>query len=244
MSTFQIQNIDGTLSDVSHEEFYEILNGEDDYLYYKQGGKHLAMLPTATNAETIRICRQAENAEYEISAINARCRDVKGQPCRYQHDASGHVIRNEKGHAIRAKCADCPRDGWTAGKRENCCIRNYCKVEDCTYCPHHREYNAPISLDWLPESKRDYGEIENAGFYIADPDSDIQALLESDELNSALHIAINQLPSDEQAVVKAVYWDKLSLRAYAAESGMAKDTVRRLHDRALESLKNILKNFR
>jgi RNA polymerase sigma factor (sigma-70 family) len=242
MAIFQIQNSDGTLSSVSHDEFYEALNGEVGYLYYKQGGSHIAMLPTEENAETLRVCRQEDNAEYETSDANARCRDEKGQVCRYQHDADGRVIRNEKGYAVRAKCSDCPRDGWIGGKRENCCIRNYCRTPDCAYCTNHREYNAPISLDWLP-TEHDYSETDSLASLAADPAANIQAAMENEELESALLAAIGELSPKERAVLKAVYWEKLSVRDYAAESGMSKSTVHRLHNRALELLKMILKDF-
>jgi RNA polymerase sigma factor (sigma-70 family) len=243
MTNFQIQNNDGTLSSVSHKEFYETLNGGDGYLYYKRGGKHIALLPTAKNAETLRVCRQAEDAEYEVADLNTRCRDAKGQPCRYQHDESGRIIRNERGHAIRARCADCPRDGWIAGKRENCCLSNYCKTHNCAYCPYHREFNAPLSLEWQPENIRGDDESDTFGSYLSDPDADIQAALENDELNSALQEAVYQLPQTERDIIKSIYWDNLSRRAYATEHGISKDAANRLHDRALESLKNILKNF-
>jgi len=241
--TFQIQEQDGQFSQVSHKEFYETLNNGDGYLYYNSGGRHMALLPTATNEETIRICRQADNAENYGFASSNRCLDAKGRLCRYQHDENGSVIRNKAGNPVSAKCSECPRDGWIAGKRENCCIRKYCKTEDCTYCTKQREYHAPISLEWLTEDKHDLNETDGAGFYIADPDADIQAVLESDELNSALHIAVSQLPLNEQIVLKAIYWDKLTRRGCSAETGIALTTVNRLHDRALKALKNILKNY-
>jgi len=244
MSTFQIQNSDGTLSSVSHDEFYEVLNGKGGYLHYEQGGLHMALLPSEENAEAIRLCRQADDAEATAVAIENRCRDEKGLLCRYQHDADGKIIRNNKGLPVYAKCGDCPRNGWIAGKRENCCIRSYCKIPDCTYCPHPRECHAPHSLEWLTERKSDDGENENGGFFIVDPDADIQSALENEELESALLAAVEELPPKERDVLKAVYWDELSQRAYATESGLSRSVVKRLHDRALESLKNILKNFR
>jgi len=243
MTTFQIQNSDGSFSAVSHDEFYKILNDEGGFLYYRQGGSHIAMLPTAENEETLRICTQEDTAERDAAVINTRCRDEKGQPCRYQHDANGHVIRNEKGHAVRAKCGDCPRNGWQTGKRENCCIRNYCKVDDCAYCPSDREYYVPISLDWLIENKRDGGDSDGGGFHITDADADIQTAFEDEELESALLTALEQLPPREQAVIKATYWNNLSRRAYSNESGMPFTTVKRLHNKALETLKEILKDF-
>ena len=243
MTSFQIQNTDGTLSTVSHGEFFEILNNEDGFLYYKQGGTHLALLSTALNEETLRCCRQAENAENYNFAANSRCRDNKGHLCRYQHDANGSVIRNADGNPVSAKCGDCPRDGWTAGNRANCCIRNYCKVNDCTYCPHHREYRVPLSLERFLDDDYDGGDAGGAEFGFADPGADILTALENDELNSALHIALNQLPSGERAVLKTIFWGKLSQRAYATESGMSRSVVKRLYDRGLASLKNILKDF-
>ena len=243
MTTFQIQNIDGTYSPVNHKQFYEALNSDRGYLYYKQGGKHLAMLPTAENAETIRICRQSDNAENYANAAASRCRDEKGHVCRFQHDGMGRVIRNEEGRPVSAKCGDCPRNGWTAGKRENCCIRNYCKIEDCTYCSNPREYHTPLSLEWLTEDKHNPDGIDGAGLSVIDPDADVHAAFEREELHAALHMAIGQLPLEEQHILNAVFWDRLSQRTYATENGMSKSTVNRLYSRALESLKNILKDF-
>lgn len=243
MTTFQIQNNDGMLSSVSHKDFFEILNGKNTYLYYKQGGTHLAMLPTAENEETIRICRQADNAENYAFATASRCLDEKGHLCRYQHDANGKVIRDETGKPVSAKCGNCPRDGWIAGERENCCIRNYCKVTDCAHCPHDREYRVPLSLERFADENYDSNEYSDRIYTAADPNADIQAALESDELSSALHIAITRLTPNEQTVIKAIYWKGVSQRTYATDSGMSRSAVKRLYDRALESLKNILKDF-
>ena len=237
-TTFQIQNTDGSLSSVSHEIFYEILNGEVGYLYYTQGGKHIAMLPTVINAESVRICRQTENAENNPLAKDLRCRDEKGRLCRYQHDEAGRVIRNEAGNPVSAKCGDCPRNGWTAGKRENCCIRNYCKVSDCTYCPHPRESHAPLSLERFFED-----ELDGTGFSLADPQADIQANLEKNELYSALYDAIDRLPPNERSVIKALHWGNISQREYGIQNGMSKSAVNRLYIRSLKTLKTILKDF-
>jgi RNA polymerase sigma factor (sigma-70 family) len=243
MATFQIQNNDGTLSTVGHKDFFEILNGGHGYLYYKRGGVHIAMLPTAENAETLRICRQADNAESDVLALENRCRDEKGRICRHQHDENGRVIRNKEGNPIKAKCGDCPRNGWTTGKRENCCIRNYCKVTDCTYCPHPRECHTPHSLEWLTEDKSDYEEHENGGYSITDLSANPQDELEAKELTSTLLAALDELPAKERAVLIGIYWDKLSIRDYAALNGMSKSAVHRHYSRALESLKNSLKKF-
>ena len=243
MPAFQIQETDGSLSSVSHKEFFEILNDGCGFLYFKRGGKHIALLPTATNEEALRICRQADNAENYTHAMETRCRDEKGRICRYQRDENGVIIRNASGKPVSAKCSDCPRDGWTGGKRENCCIRTSCRTEDCTYCMKHREYYAPISLEWFTEDKYDFGEGDGAGFQIADPDADIQAALERNELNFSLHSAISRLPLDERLVIEAVFMDNLTQRAYAAESGMSKSTVNRLYNRALDNLRTHLSDF-
>jgi len=243
MALFQIQNNDGTLSSVSHDEFYETLNGGGDYLHYNCGGLHIALLPTESNAEVIRVCHQEDNAESNAVALENRCRDEKGRICRHQHDETGRVIRNEEGKPVSAKCGDCPRNGWTAGKRENCCIRNYCKTADCTYCPYPRECHTPHSLEWLTEDKTDYDEGEKIGYSITDLITDPQDGLEFEELKSALLAAVDALPAKERAVIMGIYWDGLSRRAFSAKSKTPETTVRRLHDRALESLKNNLKNF-
>ena len=97
MPVFQIQETDGSLSSVSHKEFFEILNDGCGFLYFKRGGRHIALQPTATNEETLRICRQADNAENYIHAMETRCRDEKGCICRYQRDDNGGIIRNASG---------------------------------------------------------------------------------------------------------------------------------------------------
>jgi len=243
MATFQIQNADGTLSPTSHNEFFDALNSSSGYLYYKRGGKHLALLPTEESEETIRICRQADNAENYVYAKESRCRDAKGHLCRFQHDENGNIIRNADGKPVSAKCGECPRNGWAAGKRENCCIRNYCMIADCSSCMNHREYHAPISIEWLAEGKYSQNETDGTGFCATDPNADIQAAIERNELNTALHNAIEQLPMEEQLVLRAIYWGGLSQRSYAAENGMTKSTVNRIYKKALASLKNILKDF-
>ena len=244
MATFQIQNEDGTLSAVSHKKFYEIINDEENtYLHYNRGGLHIAMLPTAENAEALSICLQSDNTELSIVSLENRCRDEKGRICRHQHDEKGQVIRNEKGNPVRAKCGDCPRNGWIGGKRENCCIRNYCKVADCVYCPYPRECHTPHSLEWLTEDKSGYDEPENGGYSILDLSADPQEELEIEELESALFAALEKLPEKQRDVLTGIYWDELSRLAYANKSKTPETTVRRLQTRALESLKNNLKNF-
>ncbi len=243
MSTFQIQNSNGTFKTINHKEFYETLNREDGYLYYKQGGTHLALLPTSENLETIRTCRQAENVENRDFAVNSRCRNTKGSLCRYQHDECGSIIRDKDGKPVVAKCGNCPRNGWTAGNRANCCIRNYCKAPDCNRCPNPREYHVPLSLERFMEDEYDGSDAHGGEFGFADPNADIVFNLISEELDTALHTALNRLPQDEQAVIKAIFWDKLSQRAYSSKSGLSRSVVKRLYERALFSLKNILKNF-
>lgn len=243
MATFYIQEPDGSLSQVSHNEFYEALNGGDDYLCYEQGGSHIAMLPTETNAEAIRVCNKSDDDEKGARFTEIRCQNEKGQLCRFRHDENGRVIRNGKGYAVRAKCGECPRDGWIAGKRENCCIRNYCKAEDCARCPHLRESHRPLSLDQLTESKYD-DDTDGVGLFIIDPDADIQAAFENKELKTALLAALGELAPKARAVLKAVYWGEMSQRAHSCKTGIPAATVNRLHNRAAAALKEILKDFR
>lgn len=243
MSAFQIQNENGSLTPVSHGEFFEALNSGKGYLYYRQGNKHIALVPTPANKEITDFYSRTDNAEKSAKFSENRCQDEKGRPCRFQHDEKGRVVRNDKGHPVRAKCGDCPRNGWTAGKRENCCIHNSCKTKDCACCTKHREYRFPVSLDSLAEGKDGYDKTDETAFYIADPNADVGAALENDELNRAMYAAIERLPSDERDVIKAVYWGKLTQREYAAQNGISKSKANRLYNEALGSLRDILKNF-
>ena len=241
MATFHIQDFDGSITEVGHGQFFETLNEGNRHIYYKQGGKHLALLPTAENEESLRISRQHDNAENAAIALANRCRDEKGRVCRTQHDEKGRVIRNSKGQAIVAKCSECPRDGWQAGKRENCCIRNYCTTEDCVCCPYPRESHMPLSLGRLaPESKN--GQSKKIGEYeLADPRADIQSIFEEAETKAELHNALSALPELELKLLAAVYWDRLTLSDFAEANGISKSKAGRLHKRALETLRNILK---
>jgi len=244
MASFQVQAPDGAYSTVSHREFFEVLNNGEGYLYYKQGGKHLAMQPTTSNIEALKACRQAENAENYGFAASSRCLDAKGHLCRYQHDKNGRIIRNDAGNPISAKCGDCPRDGWIAGKRENCCIHDRCNENDCAYCRRHRDYRIPLSLEQFEEDEDSGYGYDGIRFSIADPSVDILADLEADELNSALHFAIiDGLSFDEQAVINAIYHEKHSQRAFASEYGLSRRAVKNIHDHALDTLRNILKDF-
>jgi len=238
--TFQIQNKDESFSTVSHKEFYEFLKANCEYLYYKKCGVHIALLPSSINKETLNLCRQTDNAENYSYARDSRCRDEKGHVCRYQHDLQGHIIRNAAGKPISAKCGSCPRDGWRVGKRENCCISNSCK-DDCSRCTKNREYHAPISLEWLLEDKSDYSN--GAGFSLADSEIGIEAALEREELDCALSVALLQLPIEEQLVVRAIFWDNLSQRAYATKNGVSRRKVNNLYNSALGALKNYLHEF-
>ena len=243
MTPFQVQEHDGTLTSVSHKDFFGILNSSENYLYYKRGGTHIAMLPSTTNEAALRLCRQAENRENYTHSMDTRCRDAKGHICRYQHDEHGRIIRNAAGNPVSAKCIECPRDGWIGGRRENCCIRFSCKIEDCSRCNKHREYHAPISLEWLTEDKYDNDECAGAGYTLIDPGADVVAILESDELHYELHTAIINLPIDEQLVINAIFWEKLSQRVYALESGLSRRKVSLLYNSAIETLKRNLRDF-
>ena len=244
MATFIIQVHDGSFSFVNHDEFFETLNSNGDFLYYKQGGTHIALLPTASNTEMLKICRQAENAENYEFAVNSRCLDANGHLCRYRHDANGRIIRNAAGKPISAKCSECSRDGWIAGNRENCCLRNYCTVKDCEYCQQPREYRTLLSLERITENNDDGNGFDGIAFGIVDSNADIVAILESAELLSVLrNVIISELSPDERAVINAIYRKNLSQRAFASESGMSRRVVKRIHDRALETLRENLKDF-
>ena len=243
MPTFQIQNSDGSTTPVSHKEFYEILNNGKGYLYYKQGGKHIALLPTANNKELVDFCNNADGAESGKIFFANRCRDEKGWICRYQHDEKGRVINDSRGNHVRAKCGDCPRNGWQTGKRENCCIRNYCKTKDCVYCPYPRECHAHHSLEWLMADKANGEDTEDGGFPILSSDVDVLTVLERAESEAELLDVIGKLPPDEQKLIRAHYWESQSLNAYAKANGINASKVKRLHKQAIERLKRKLKNF-
>jgi len=243
MPTFQIQNSNGSTSPVGHNEFYEILNSGKGYLYYKQGGQHIALLPTEKNRELVDFCNQADRAEMNKSFFANRCRDEKGRVCRYQHDENGQIIRDLHGNAIYAKCGDCPRNGWQTGKRENCCIRNYCKTKDCVYCPYPRECHAYHSLEWLMADKKNGEDTEDGGLPIVSPDMDVLTVLVSAESKAELIDALNKLPADEQKLIRAHYWESQSLNAYAKANSVSATKVKYVHKRAIERLKSKLKKL-
>jgi hypothetical protein len=243
MTIFQIEIAGGTFSTVSHKDFFEVLN-TNNYLYYKGSGKHIALLPTDVNAEIVRICNEEENAESLKKANENRCRDKNDRVCRYQHDVGGKIIRNQSDLPVYAKCTNCPRNGIMTGAKENCCIRNSCMVKDCKYCPHPRECHAPHSLEWLSENNAKVAKVAKT-----DNDFDlmkvldVQSALEHKELLTALATHFGKLSSEEQAVLTAIYSDKLSRRAYSQKSGIPATTVNRIHDRALKALKKDLEKF-
>jgi RNA polymerase sigma factor (sigma-70 family) len=242
MATFLIQSTNGTTTEVGHDEFYKILNGADKYFSYKQGHIHVATPITEENAEAVKDFRKSERAESDEIKAFYRCRNQKGQMCRYQHGENGAVIRNAKGNPVDAKCSDCPRDGWQTGNKDNCCLRNYCKIKDCVYCPHPRECHAPISLDWLEECGLDdddwIPELQLFG-----GTSDGQAQLEREELRTALYEAISDLPANEQSLIQALFWKGVLKQDFAAANGISPMKVSRMYKRSVEALKNKLKSF-
>jgi len=242
-TTFKIQAHDGTYTDVAHDEFYKFLNGSGDYLYFARGGLHLALQPTAENEATVQANRSMDYEERAQAFDASRCRDVYGRVCRNQHDANGNVVRDAKGHPVRSKCGDCPRDGWQTGNRDNCCLRNYCTTEDCVYCPYPHECNTPLSLEWLSERYSEDDTDDNYGYQLVDGGVDLQTAIEREELHEALHTAFAKLPAKQRQMLHAVYWDRQSLRAYAAANGIGKSTAYRLHQSALDSLKTALSSF-
>ncbi|GHU92076.1 hypothetical protein FACS1894202_14460 [Clostridia bacterium] len=243
MATFLIQSTDGTTTEVGHDEFYEILNGADRYFAYKQGRIHVAMPITADNAEAVKDFRKHERAE--MAAIKAvyRCRNQKGQMCRYQHGENGAVIRNAKGNPVDAKCSDCPRDGWQTGNKNNCCLRNYCKVEDCVYCPYPRECHAPISLDWFEDCGSGDDDDLIPELQLSGGVSDGQSQLEREELMAALSAAKAELPLDEQALITALFWQGVLKQDFAAANKIIPMKVSRMYKHSIEALKNKLKSF-
>lgn len=245
MVTFQIQDQDGNLRSVRHDEFFSFLKTDDgkEYAYYGQGGMHLAMFPSIANKEIAYACRREDNTESEAIAFENRCRDEKGRMCRHQHDEDGHLVLSEKGHAARAKCSECPRDGWIGGDRRNCCIRNYCKVQDCAYCPHPRECHTPHSLEWLAEGKAGDETGRRGSYDFAALDSDIAVIFERQEQQTALIQAMDMLSQEEGSLIQALYWDGLSQRACGVKFGISKSKINRLHNNAIQTLKNALKNY-
>ena len=243
MTKFQIQTQDGAFIAVSHDEFFALLNSGLGYLYYSSGGIHLALLPTPENTQTLQICRQADNVENRILEANGRCLDINGRLCRYQHDEYGNFIRNAKGRPLAAKCGDCPRNGWMNGKKENCCIRLYCKTPDCSQCMSLRENRLPLSLEHLDDDNFVHGATEYDCPATTDDIAGLLASMEENELHAILHSAIKQLPSPEREVVIAISLKAMTLRAFAEESGISKSAIQRIHKRAISSLEKSLKDF-
>ncbi|GHU74301.1 hypothetical protein FACS1894188_02100 [Clostridia bacterium] len=117
-------------------------------------------------------CRFAKNntaAEHNAYSRLDRCLDGKCRVCRYVRDENDKVVEFEKDGEIKklgAKCTECPRAGWVAGNRENCCVRHICNA-DCTRCPFPKEGHAPYSA----EASEDEG-------YPLEDKSDFTAIIE------------------------------------------------------------------
>ncbi|GHV49230.1 hypothetical protein FACS189499_10180 [Clostridia bacterium] len=179
--------------------------------------------------------------------MSAVCKNPRG----YQHGENGAVIRNAKGNPVDAKCSDCPRDGWQTGNKNNCCLRNYCKVEDCPgfgvspnlICPYPRECHAPISLDWLEDCGSGDDDDLIPELQLSVGVSGGQSQLEREELKTALSAAIANLPLDEQALITALFWQGVLKQDFATANKIIPMKVSRMYKHSIGVLKNKLKSF-
>ncbi len=77
----------------------------------------------------------------------------------------------------------------------------------------------------------------------ADGISVVEEALLAQELHSALHRSIEALPPNEQALVRAIYFEGKTERDYADEIGMSKSGVNYQRVSALNKLRRMLKKF-
>lgn len=77
---------------------------------------------------------------------------------------------------------------------------------------------------------------------LVDSDSDISKEVEHHLMLEKLLNVFQRLTSDEQALVKAIYFDGLSEREYAAQLGVYPNAVHKRKVRVLEKLKKLMEN--
>ena len=66
---------------------------------------------------------------------------------------------------------------------------------------------------------------------------------EEKEIRQALYAAIRTLPSKDRALIKALFFEGLTERAYAARLGVQHNTIHKQKLCTLMKLRNLLKNF-
>ena len=77
---------------------------------------------------------------------------------------------------------------------------------------------------------------------LVDSDSDISKEVEHHLMLEKLLNVFQRLTSDEQALVKAIYFDGLSEREYAAQLGVYPNAVHKRKVRVLDKLKMLMEN--
>ncbi|MGN0744531.1 MAG: sigma-70 family RNA polymerase sigma factor [Christensenellales bacterium] len=114
-------------------------------------------------------------------------------------------------------------------------------TRDCETCEYAAAGKKPsgsfLSLDGLMD----------AGFDVADPNTDIESELaereEKQEVKEKVQAAIAQLKPKHQEIVRMIYFEEKTQKEVGAILGIAKSTMSEMMARIKEELKNILGNL-
>ncbi len=104
---------------------------------------------------------------------------------------------------------------------------------------HQRERDRKhglVSIEEMAETMFDDGDGCPYDFLPADEESISEQVVRK-MLIEKLYIALEELPPQDRQLVKALFFDNVSLRSYAREKGVTHRTVQKWRDRILEDLR-------
>ena len=113
-------------------------------------------------------------------------------------------------------------------------------LEDAQWLRAATEKLTVVFLAFLQDDEQGEGEAESQ---ILDSESPPAATAASREIHEKLHTLIDSLPSDEQQLIRATYFEGNTLKEAADKLGISKSWASRLHAKTLDTLARPLRRY-
>lgn len=122
------------------------------------------------------------------------------------------------------------------------------EVDEVFYTDHYREVERNKYLRLLDRKKKLLSidafdtEDDNGIDYIADEDENVEKQVTDKLMAEHIRHVVSLLPSDEQELINAIYFEGCTEREYAKKKGVNQFAIHKKKHRILEKLKKILGN--
>ncbi len=114
-----------------------------------------------------------------------------------------------------------------------------------------KEYSDTMRPQWKEAKRRkvrlkhefSYDWLKRLSFDSEAESSLVHLIIEDNQLLDALATALKKLSAVERGLIKAKYFQGMSIREFARQNGMTHTKANRLHHRILKKLQKLLENY-